>query len=204
MRTLIVAAAAVLTTACAGGLQSNAPEPRVYRLVAPSLEPGSGLPVDLVVLRPSVHPGLGTERIATLWPGNRLDYFAGARWSSELGPVVQAAAVESLATGGRLRSVQGEPARFGATHVLGLEIRRFEADYTAGAPPLARVVMAATIARQAERRPLGKWTVGAEVPARANTLTEVTAALDRAFGKVMTDLMREAQSALAADAGAAR
>lgn len=197
--TLIVAAA--LLSACAAGFERNAPEPRIYRLSAPALEAREPLPADLLVLRPVVAPGLRTERIISAWPGNRLDYFAGARWSGELGTVIQGALMESLRASGGLRTVEGDPARFRASHVLGLEVRRFEADYAdaAGAAPVARVVLVATVGRYGDRRALQSWTVAAETPAAANTLTAVTAALDSAFGKAASEVVTRNAQAIAAD-----
>lgn len=198
MRMLILAPL-LLLAGCAPSFERNVPEERIYRLSAPALEVAAAFPADLLVLRPAVAPGLRTDRIATLWPGNRLDYLAGARWSGELGAVVQAATVEALAAAGALRHVEAEPGRFGATHALALELRRFEADYLAGVPPVARVTVAATLGRQDSRQVLGTWTASAEVPAASNTLTGVTAALDEAFGRVLAELLHQSQGALAGD-----
>lgn len=198
MRSLVLASA-LLLSACAPSFERNVPEERIYRLSAPALEVAVAFPVDLLVLRPAVAPGLRTDRIATLWPGNRLDYLAGARWSGELGSVVQVATVETLAAAGALRHVEAEPGRFAATHVLALELRRFEADYVAGAPPLARVTMLATLGRQDSRQALGTWTASAEVPAASNTQGGVTAALDEAFGRALVELLRQSQQALQSD-----
>jgi cholesterol transport system auxiliary component len=189
----------LLLAGCAPSFERSVPEERIYRLSAPALEVAVAFPVDLHVLRPAVAPGLRTDRIATLWPGNRLDYLAGARWSGELGAVVQVAAVEALAAAGALRHVEAEPGRFAATHVLALELRRFEADYVAGTPPVARVTMVATLGRQDSRQALGTWTAAAEVPAARNTVSGVTAALDEAFGRALVELLQQAQQALRSD-----
>jgi cholesterol transport system auxiliary component len=189
----------LLLPACAPKLERNVPEERVYRLTPPALELSVAAPVNLLVLRPAVAPGLATQRIATLWPGNRLDYYANARWSGELGAVVQGAAVEALSAAGALRHVEAEPGRFGASHVLGLELRRFEADYGRGTPPVARVVIAGTLGRQDRREPLAGWTASAEVPAAADTLSAATAALDEAFGRALAQLLARSQEALLAD-----
>jgi cholesterol transport system auxiliary component len=196
---ILVLAPLLLLAGCAPTLERNAPEPRIYRLAPPSLEAGAPLAADLLVLRPVVANGLRGERIASLWPGNRLDYFAGARWSGDLGDVVQTATVEALSAAGALRNVEAEPGRFGATHVLGLELRRFEADYVGGTPPLSRVTIVATVGRQDSRKALATWTASAEVPAAGNTITAVTAALDEAFGRVLAELLQHSQEALAAD-----
>lgn len=201
MKWLTVMVAGALLAACASGFERNIPEPRIYRLSAPAVETGEQLPAELLVLRPVVAPGLRTERIASAWPGNRIDYFAGARWSGELSAVVQGAVIEALRANGRLRTVEGDPTLFRASHVLGLEVRRFEADYASapGPAPVARVSMTATVGRYGDRRALQSWTVAAETPSTANTLGAVTAALDDAFGKAVTEVMTRSAQAIAAD-----
>jgi ABC-type uncharacterized transport system auxiliary subunit len=199
MRSTILAAMAILLTGCAGGLERNAPEPAVYRLTAPAVQGGSPIAADLLVLRPVVAPGLATDRIATAWPGNRIDYYAGARWSDELGAVAQGTLVDAIRAAGRVRFVEGDPSHFRATHVLGVEIARLEADYSAGDMPVARVTIAATVARYGDRRALMATTASAETAARANTLTAVIAALDEAFGKAAAEIVTRADDALAAD-----
>jgi ABC-type uncharacterized transport system auxiliary subunit len=180
MKPIILAAMAIILTACAGGLQRNTPEPAVYRLTTPDVGSSTASAADLLVLRPVVAPGLATERIATAWPGNRIDYYAGARWSDDLGALVQNALVEAIRGAGRVRVVEGDPGRFRATHVLGVEITRFEADYSAAGMPVARGMIAATVAR-------------------ANTVTAVIAALDDAFGKAAADIVTRTGDALATD-----
>jgi cholesterol transport system auxiliary component len=196
---LLATVAAALLAGCASGFERNVPEPRVYRLAAPTLPAAAPLAADLQVLRPVVAPGLRTERIATAWPGQRLDYYAGARWSGELGALIQGVAVQALASSGGLRSVEGEPARFRASHVLALEVRRFEADYAAGNPPMVRVEMAARLGRNAERQVLATWTATGEAAAAANTLGEVTAAFDQAFAVALADIALKTHAAIAAD-----
>jgi ABC-type uncharacterized transport system auxiliary subunit len=154
---------------------------------------------DLLVLEPAVAPGLDTARIASLWPGNRIDYYAGARWSGPLGSMVQGSLVQAIRGSGRLRTVEGDPGRFRTSHVLGVEIERFEADYGSGEPPVARVSMTATLARSGDRRALGTWSASADATASANTLSAVTAALGQAYGEAGAELLARALDALAAD-----
>jgi len=195
---LAVTAAGLLLAACAS-FERNAPEPRVYRLPAVSAPAGTPADADLLVLEPKVVPGLDTQRIASLWPGNRIDYYAGARWSAALGRVVQGSLVQGIRGSGRVRTVEADPGRFRASHVLGLEIERFEADYGSGEPPVARVSMTATLARSGDRRALGTWSASAELAASANTLSAVTAALGQAYDEAATEILARALDVLAAD-----
>jgi cholesterol transport system auxiliary component len=202
MRTTPALAAIALATCaagCAGSLRNTDPEPTTYRVGAPELPGGDALTADLVVVRPESAPGLGVARIATVWPGRRFDYYAGARWADELPLMVQSALVESFAGARRLRSVQGDLGRFRATHVLAVKVLSFEADYTAGRLPVARVALAATLGRQSDRQVLASFTVAVEQVAAANRLAEVVAALDAAFGRAATEVSTRAFDAIAAD-----
>ena len=199
MRVTVLAVVLLLTGGCVGDLERNAPEPAVYVLTPPAAATGAALAADLLVLRPVAAPPLRTDRIATRLDANHMDYYAGARWGGELGTVVQSALVESLRAAGRFRTVEAEPGQFRATHVLGVEVSRLEADYSSGAVPVARVTLTATVARYRDRQALASWTATVEEAAAANTLTAVTAALDRAFGSAAAGLVARAADTVSGD-----
>lgn len=201
MRTLIVAATAALAAGCLGGLKHEAVAPRIYRVEAPALGTGAALPADLSVVVERTAPGLDTEGIAGRWPGNRVDYFAGARWATDLARMLQSALVEGFQDSGRLRSVQAEAGRFGATHTLVVEVRRFEADYTAGAVPVAQVELAATLGRNANREVIASFTAAASEAAAENRQAPVVAALDAAFARAAAEAAERTFAAIAADPG---
>jgi cholesterol transport system auxiliary component len=186
-RVAAVLLAAVLVTGC-GGFVRDTPAPGVYRLFAPRLPAAPALAVDLRVERPVAAAGLGDDRVATLWPGGRIDYLAGARWGDALPVVVGAALVEALAASGTFRSVQDDTSPFTATHVLRLEIRRFEADYAAGAPPVVRVTLSGSVGNAVDRRVVGTTVAVAEARATANNQGAVFAAFNEAFARATTDL----------------
>lgn len=199
MRVTALAIVLLLTGGCVGDMERNAPEPSVYVLTPPVAATGPALAANLLVLRPSAAPALRTDRIATRLAENRMDYYAGARWGGELGTVVQSALVESIRATGRFRTVEAEPGQFRATHLLGVEVSHLEADYSGGATPIARVTLTATVARFADRRTLASWTETVEEAAAANTLTAVTAALDRAFGSAAAGVVARTGETVAAD-----
>lgn len=186
--TVAVLLAAVPLAGCGGGFVRDTPAPAVYRLFAPRLPAATALAVDLRVERPVAAAGLGDDRIATLWPGGRIDYLAGARWGEALPLVVGAALVEALDASGAFRTVQDDTSPFAATHVLRLEIRRFEADYTAGSPPVVHVTIAGSVGNAVDRRIVGTTVAAAEVRAAANNQGAVLAAFNEAFARTTTDL----------------
>jgi cholesterol transport system auxiliary component len=203
MKMLIPAAAALLLAGCFGGLKNEAQAPNIYRIEAPALEAGVALPADLSIVVERTAPGLDVDRIAGRWPGRRLDYLAGARWADGLPALLQSALVESFQDSGRLRSVQGDVGRFRATHALVIEVRRFEADYTGGGLPLARVELSATVGRLSDARVLASFTVAASEAATENRQTAVVGALEAAFAKATREMAAKALAAVDSAAPAA-
>ena len=201
MRIAILAAAAALSAGCFGGLKEPVPQPLVYRIEAPKLAAGAPLAADLRIDVGQVAPGLDSSGIATRWPGQRLDYVAGARWAEDLPQLLEAAFVESLQDSGRLRSVQGDFGRFRVTHTLVVEVRRFEADYTGGGLPVAQVELTATIGKT-DRRVLASFTVSESESAAENRQTALVAALDAAFARATAELAEQAFVAISADPAA--
>ncbi len=203
MRTLIVAATAALAAGCFGGLKNEAVAPRIYRVDAPKLDAGSALPADLSVAVERTAPGLDGDGLAGRWPGNRLDYIAGARWAGDLAGMLQSALVQSFQDSGRLRSVQGDVGRFGVTHTLVIEVRRFEADYTAGGLPVAQVELSVTLGRNSDRKVLAAFAAASSEAATENRQTSIVAALNVAFARAAQELSGRTLEAIAADAGQA-
>jgi len=187
--------AAFLQAGC-GGLVRDTPAPAIYRLFAPELAPGEPIAAELRIDRPVAAAGLGGDRVATLWPGGRIDYYRGARWGDELPQVVEGALVEALARNGRMQVVQGDRAPFAATHVLHVDIRRFEADYAGGSPPVVRVAFGATVGLAADRRALAAFEATAEARAAADTQTAVMSAFNDAFGRATVDLCARLHAAV--------
>jgi cholesterol transport system auxiliary component len=128
---------------------------------------------------------------------------AGARWADGLPLLLQSALVESFQDSGRLRSVQGDVGRFRSTHALVIEVRRFEADYTAGVVPLAQVELAATVGRLSDARVLASFTVQASEAAPENRQTAVVGALEAAFAKAAGEMALKSLAAIETDAAKA-
>lgn len=192
-------AACLLVGGCLGGLKNEVTAPVNYRIGAPKLAAGQTLAADVLVAVAATAPGLEGTGIAARFPGSRIDYVANARWPVRTPALIESALIEALQDSGRLRSVQGDFGRFRTTHTLTLEVRRFEADYTNGEPPIAAVALAVTIGRQSDRSVLAAFTVAVEERASENRVSAVVAALDAAFGRAATEIAGESFDAIAAD-----
>ena len=197
-------AASLLVAGCFGGLKNGAPPPVNYRISAPKLAPGAPLAADVLLAVAATAPGLDGTGIAGRGPGSRIDFLAGARWPVRTPALIESALIEALQDSGRLRSVQGDFGRSRTTHSLTLEVRRFEADYTGGEPPVARVALAVTVGRQSDRGVLAAFTVEAEERTSENRVSAVVAALDAAFQRAADEVAGKSFDAIALDLAAAR
>ena len=203
--TLVAAmAVSLLVASCFGGLKNGNPAPVNYRIGTPRLAPGEALAADVLVAVAATAPGLDGIGIAGRWPGSRIDYLAGARWPVRTPELIESALIEALQDSGRLRSVQGDFGRFRTTHSLTLEVRRFEADYTGGEPPVARVALAVAVGRQSDRGVLAAFTVEAEERASENRVSAVVAALDAAFQRAANEVAGKSLDAIARDLASAQ
>jgi cholesterol transport system auxiliary component len=203
MRIAFIAAVAALAGGCFGGLREPVPQPLIYRVDAPELVAGAPLAADLKVVVAEAAPGLDGSGIASRLPDRRLDFLAGARWADRLPALVESALIESFQDSGRLRSVQDESGRFNTTHTLVIEVRRFEADYTAGGLPVAQVALAVALGRAADRRVLAAFTVSASENAAQNRQAPVVEALDAAFARASGEMAVKVFEALAASQASA-
>jgi len=91
MKTILALSMAMALGGCAG-LQSDAPPDAIYSLrpAAATGEIETGPVKILEIAPPAVPPGMDRDRIALYTnDGQRLDYFASAVWSSDLGDVLQ-------------------------------------------------------------------------------------------------------------------
>ncbi len=197
-------AASLLVAGCFGGLKNEQPAPVHYRISAPKLASGEPLAADVLVAVAATAPGLDGTGIAGRWPGSRIDYLAGARWPVRVPALIESAMIEGLQDSRRLRSVQGDFGRFRTTHSLSLEVRRFEADYTGGEPPVARVALAVTVGQMSDRGVLAAFTVEAEERASENRVSAVVAALDAAFQRAANDVAGKSLDAIARDLAVTR
>jgi cholesterol transport system auxiliary component len=198
-----VAATALLLVGC-NPLKSNQPAEQLF-VLRPALasQAAAGAPrvaATVQLLRPVAQPGLDTARIALVQPGNRLDYFAGGRWSGPLVDVAESLFAQTLRGSGRFAQVNSDAAGMGADFVLAVTLRRFEAEYDAvGGIPSVRVRLECTVSSRSEHRQIASFDIEASSAADANRLGSVVAAFERAAQDASAQLAaRSAEILLAA------
>lgn len=192
----LAALCGILLGACSG-FKSNEPTVETYvlrpALPAKLASTAPGTDSTLTVLAPLAAPGLESEHIMLLQGSQRLDWYRDARWSGELPQLVQSSIIDALRAGGRFATVASEDAPVGSTYLLQVEIKHFEADYSAGAPPVAKVELIATLGRRVDRTVVLSTTATGQVRADADHMQSVGAAFQSAFAQALNQLTEALQ-----------
>jgi ABC-type uncharacterized transport system auxiliary subunit len=176
---------------CSGGLKSNLPAAQIY-LLRPSIAPAAaatGAAVGNVqVMLPQAGAGLASDRIVVLHSGERLDYYSAARWAAPTPAIVQMLVIDALRASKRFAMVETDAGPFSAEYVLSLELRHFEAEYTAGGPPMVRVTLDASLGRRGRRDVIVSCSADSQVKAESDRLQAVVAAFEQASGETLAQL----------------
>jgi len=196
----LAAVVAPLAGGCVSGLRSHQPVQQQYVLALP-LPGGAHLttgpagatnPADagstLQVLLPLASAGLGTDGIAVMRPGQRLDYYSGARWAASAPVMLQSMTIQALRRKGHFALVEPQGGPFDARYVLSLTLTHFEADYSGAGPPTVRVALVCTLGRRADRTVAASFTVRSAVMANADRMQAVVAAFERASAAALVQL----------------
>jgi ABC-type uncharacterized transport system auxiliary subunit len=182
-------------TGCSGLLRSTAPALQLYVLGTPQVvavvadaerparsggAPQSAAP-SLRISRPLPAAGLNTDRIALLRPGNRLDYYAGSRWSAPLADLVSDLELTVFRADSTWSAVADDRSSFNADYLLQTSIERFTADYaTESGPPLVRVDLHGLLIRRSDGTLVGSFAIAENVMAGENRMGSVVAAFSLA------------------------
>jgi len=207
-RSALVLALVTTIAGCTHSLfDSEAPVTRTY-VLAPAAAPAATVTaanLDVVISEPTTAPGLRSERIAVLHPDRQLEYYAGARWGGTAAEVMQSLLVGSMRNQHTFRSVTAASSGNVATHVIDIELRDFQAEYSGGRDsPTVRISIVANVVRLADRKLVAVIPATATVPASENRLTPVVAAFEAAAQQVALSVSRETAAAIGADSGSAR
>lgn len=194
--TTLAVLCALLLAGCSGFKSSEAAT-QTYLLhpPLPAKQAGAAPASDatLTVLLPVAAPGLEGEHIALMQSGQRFDWYRDARWSGELPLLVRTWVIDALRAGGRFATVESEDAPFGSTYLLELEIRHFEADYTAGGLPVVHIELTATLGKRVDRTVTLSYTATGQTTADADRLQSVTSAFQSAFAQALDQLTQALQ-----------
>jgi cholesterol transport system auxiliary component len=172
---------------CTGLLRSTAPPLQLYVLQAPLVQNAPQAAVaSLRISRPLAAPGLNTDRIALLRPANRLDYYAGSRWSAALPEVIAQLLLGVFQSDTAWSAVADDRSNFNADYLLQTSIERFAAEYaTDTGPPTIHVDLHCLLIRRSDGVLMGSFAVSESQPAQENRMSSVVAAFSAVAGRAM-------------------
>jgi cholesterol transport system auxiliary component len=201
-------AAILLLLAGCGGLLGGGERADLYRFGAaappteatfvPVAAPSMERPALVLFVGANFERAIAGDRILTV-TGAQAGYVAEARWVSPAADLFDAAArqaLETRMTSARVVRLRGSPM---PDYALGIDVRRFEADYAAGpeAPPDIVLEARARLLRWTDRSIVAEWPVSVRQPAAQNRMPSLVDAFDRATAEAVTRIADGAEQALA-------
>jgi ABC-type uncharacterized transport system auxiliary subunit len=184
---------------CSGLLRSSAPQLQLYVLQAPPAVAATAQPTGptLRIARPLPAPGLNTDRIALTRPGNRLDYYAGGRWSASLSDVVSDLVLATFRADPLWSAVTDDRGTLNSEYLLQTSVDRFTAEYaTETAPPTIRVDLHCLLLRRSDGVLVGSFAVSQSQQAQANRMASVVAVFSQVADQAVLAVAAQADQLL--------
>jgi ABC-type uncharacterized transport system auxiliary subunit len=194
---------------CSGLFHSTAADVQLYVLQAPpAVSVGTAGPAaegsaarnaapTLRLARPLPAPGLNTDRIVLTRPDNRLDYFAGARWSGPLSDVVSELLLAVFRADPAWSAAVDDRGTLNADYLLQTWVDRFSADYaTQTDPPTIRVDLHCLLIRRSDGVLLGSFAVSQSQPAPRNRMAGVVAVFSQVADQALVAVAAQADQLL--------
>lgn len=194
----------LVVAGCSSLLRSNAPPIQVYTLrvgaasSAGATDAHPAVAASLRVAHPLAGPGLGTSQIVLLQPDHRVNVYAASAWAADAPALIESLVTQTLRSAGEWSSVEDAESPFPSDYLLQISIRRFEADYSAGAdvPPTVRVTLDCTLGAEEGRTIVASFVADGSAAAGANKLNEVVAAFQQATDQALASLSQQAFAAV--------
>jgi phospholipid/cholesterol/gamma-HCH transport system substrate-binding protein len=181
-----------------GGGTSQAEIP-VYDLIAASTVPPPPAEAPswlLVVPEPTTLMGFNTDKILLQPATGESVPVPNAKWSDNLPVLFQEKVIQSFENAGYARSVSRTREGVTGDYQLLIDIRRFHV--STSSEPMAEIVFVAKILGQ-DGKIIGAQDFQASAPAKGADAQAYVAALDDAFGKVLSELLAWTTDAIGAE-----
>jgi ABC-type uncharacterized transport system auxiliary subunit len=180
-----------ILSGCSTGdlLKSTEPPQTIYSLrpIESTGEPSQVLAHVLEISAPSVPPGMEQDRIALyLDDGQKLDYYAGARWSSSLEHIVQEFTRRSASAALPYIVAVTPDQGIEADYRLQIKINEFQPVYTAGSNdvPLLKANIEFTLIRLPVDQIVSSFTLSRQEAASENRLDIITLGLENLLQEI--------------------
>ncbi len=156
-------------------------------LSAPALETGFKTARIVEIARPSVPPGFEGDRIALyLAQGQKLDYFAAAKWPAGLDDVLQNFTRRTL-TNTLPYVVAVTPSQsLNPDYTLQMKVNEFQPVYNGDLTSAPRLVtnIEFTLVAQPSERVISSFSIGKQGTASSNRLDVITAGLEKMLQEI--------------------
>jgi len=190
---------ALALSGCSGLLRSSAPQLQLYVVQTPQAVAVTAQATGptLRIARPLPAAGLNTDRIALTRPGNRLDYYAGSRWSAPLSDVVSDLVLATFRADPLWSAVADERGTLNSDYLLQTSVERFTAEYAAEtAPPTIRVDLHCLLLRRSDGVLIGSFAVSQSQQAPANRMASVVAVFSQVADQAVLAVAAQADQLL--------
>ena len=188
---------------CAGDiLKSTEPQTTIYSLRP--IEPTGDVPSDVLartleISSPSVPPGMEQDRIALfLDDGTKLDYYAGAKWTSSLDHVIREFTRRSASAVLPYVVAVTPEQSIPADYRLQIKINEFQPVYAAGstAAPLLKANFEFTLVRLPTDQIVTSFTLSKGQLAQENGLDSITLGLEDLLQEIEREAFEKIDSKL--------
>ncbi len=144
----------------------------------------------LVVVRPLASEALDTERVAVRPISDVMQVYKGAIWSDPAPDLLQNALVDAFEDSGRIVAIGREQSGTHGAFALQLDMRQFEAVYTAAdQPPSIVVNLQAKLFERPSNRVLAMKLFRVSVPASSAQVPAVMAAFNEATTQSLSNIV---------------
>ncbi len=161
-----------------------APDPRI-----PAAPTWPSVDWQLSLSRATASQMTDSLRIAVRPAPNELQVYKGASWAKTPTTMIEDALLRALEDSGRIPAVARQGAGIGADYKLVLDLRRFEADYTAdAATPTATIEVNAKLLHAPDQEVVAARTFLQAPPATSTTVPDVVVAFERSLETLTAEL----------------
>lgn len=143
----------------------------------------------LRIARPYADDAHDSARILVRPQPGELQVYKGAAWTQPAPDLVLDTLLRAFGDSGRVAGVGRRGEGVGADYELLLDLRRFEADYTDGTMPTARIALGARLVRNDDDRVVASRVFEADAPADGTAVAAVDRAFAQGLGTVTTQLI---------------
>jgi cholesterol transport system auxiliary component len=203
-RTLAALSGLALMLSGCGSLLGGGRPAELYRFgsqpagQAQGVEASAARPVTILYVGANFESVADTDRILTV-TGSQAAYVAGARWIAPASDLFDGAirqAFDHRTTAARIVRLRSVPL---PDYALGIDVRRFEADYVGGAaaPPQIVIETRVRLMRWADRVVIAEWPVESREAAQENRIATIVDAFDRGTSTVVARIADLTQETLA-------